>query len=209
MENEGLNSGGDDGNEYYMSFTDIAMLLLVFFIYLYSISSINQSSIEQASNMIKESLGFEDETQATLEEIESNTVYTDNMPKKTDLDNEMMISLNQDLLFIPGSATIKPAGKIYLQKLAEILSFRSVLVIIEGHTDNDPINTYAFPSNWHLSAVRASAVCKIFEQSGIPPSRLKAVGYGQSRPLVENVDAASKKKNRRVEIFLKPIEEGF
>ena len=48
MENEGLNSGGDDGNEYYMSFTDIAMLLLVFFIYLYSISSINQSTIEQA-----------------------------------------------------------------------------------------------------------------------------------------------------------------
>ena len=100
MENEGLNSGGDDGNEYYMSFTDIAMLLLVFFIYLYSISSINQSSIEQASNMIKESLGFEDETQATLEEIESNTVYTDNMPKKTDLDNEMMISFWQCILYV-------------------------------------------------------------------------------------------------------------
>ena len=94
MEEQGLNSGGDDGNEYYMSFTDIAMLLLVFFIYLYSISSINQSTIEQASNMIKESLGFEDNTQTTIEEVESSTVYTENMPKKTDLDNEMMISLN-------------------------------------------------------------------------------------------------------------------
>ena len=209
MEEQGLNSGGDDSNEYYMSFTDIAMLLLVFFIYLYSISSINQSTIEQASNMIKESLGFEDNTQTTIEEVESSTVYTENMPKKTDLDNEMMISLNQDVLFVPGSATIKPAGKIYLEKLAEILSFQNVLIIIEGHTDSDPINTYTFPSNWHLSAVRSSAVCKIFEESGIPSSRLKAVGYGQSRPLVENTDSASKKKNRRVEIYLKPIEEGF
>ena len=81
------------------------------------------------------------------------------------------------------------------------------MIIIEGHTDSDPINTTRFPSNWHLSAVRASAVCKIFEESGIPGSRLKSVGYGQSRPLVKNVDIESKRTNRRVEIFLKPLEE--
>ena len=81
MEEQGLNSGGDDGNEYYMSFTDIAMLLLVFFIYLYSISSINQSTIEQASNMIKESLGFEDNTQTTIEEVERVCLLEEPLPE--------------------------------------------------------------------------------------------------------------------------------
>ena len=206
MDENGL-SGGDDGNEYYMSFTDVAMLLLVFFIYLYSISTINMAEIEQASNMVKESLGFQDNIKSTIEEVDSSTVYTDNMPKQTELDNEMMISLNQDVLFLPGSATIKPTGEVYLQKLAGILKSRNMMIIIEGHTDSDPINTTRFPSNWHLSAVRASAVCKIFEESGIPGSRLKSVGYGQSRPLVKNVDIESKRTNRRVEIFLKPLEE--
>ena len=209
MEDQDLNLHSYDGNDYYMSFTDIAMLLLVFFIYLYSISTVNLSEIEKASIMVKESLGFKDNIQTVIDDVESATVYTDNIPKQTELDNEMMISLNQDVLFLPGSATIKPAGELYLKKLADILISRDVLIIVEGHTDSDPINTTFFPSNWHLSAVRASAVCKIFEESGIKGNRLKSVGYGQSRPIVENSTPANKKINRRVEIYLKPIEEAF
>ena len=208
MEEIDLNSGGDDGNDYYMSFTDISLLLLVFFIYLYSISTINMNEIEQVSNVVKESLGFESLTKSSQDETVETASNISDIPKQTDLDNEMMISLNQDVLFLPGSAMIKPTGEAYLNKLARILKQRDVMIIVEGHTDSDPINTIQFPSNWQLSAVRAAAVCKIFNDAGIPGSRLKAVGFGQSRPLVFGEDPESKKKNRRVEVYLKPLEEG-
>ena len=198
---------GSDGNEVFMSFTDVSMLLLVFFIYMYSISSINTNEIEKMSQSIKESLGFESAEKVTIDDPESTAVYQEINPEDTQLDNEQMIVLQQDVLFKPGSAVIKDAGIRYLQKIAEILQSRDVFIMVEGHTDNSPINTIRFPSNWHLSAVRASAVCKIFEESGIPSSRLKAVGYGQSRPMMENIDEASRKANRRVELYLKPLEE--
>ena len=78
---------------------------------------------------------------------------------------------------------------------------------VEGHTDNIPIQTARFPSNWELSVARAVNVVKYFaEVSNIDPQRLSAVGYGESRPVVANDTPANRMKNRRVEILL--ITEG-
>ena len=74
---------------------------------------------------------------------------------------------------------------------------------VEGHTDNIPIQTARFPSNWELSVARAVNVVKYFaEVSNIDPQRLSAVGYGESRPVAANDTASNRVKNRRVEILL-------
>jgi chemotaxis protein MotB len=81
-------------------------------------------------------------------------------------------------------------------------------VRVEGHTDNVPIHTNRFPSNWELSIARAVSVVKYFVDVGnINPQRLSAVGYGESRPLVPNSSAANLAKNRRVEIVLATEDE--
>lgn len=115
------------------------------------------------------------------------------------------VELKERELFDPGSAALKPTGIKVLDKLAESLKAQPDKAIrVEGHTDDRPIKTGRFPSNWHLSAARATAVVSYLEKQGIPPERLIAVGYGSSQPAVPNSDAESRAQNRRVEIFVIP-----
>jgi chemotaxis protein MotB len=115
------------------------------------------------------------------------------------------VELKERELFDPGSAALKPMGIKVLEKLAESLKAQpDKMIRIEGHTDDRPIQTSRFPSNWHLSAARAIVVVSYLEKRGIPPERLIAVGYGASRPAVPNTDAESRAQNRRVEIFVMP-----
>ena len=74
---------------------------------------------------------------------------------------------------------------------------------MEGHTDNVPMNSARFPSNWELSASRAVAVARYFQGLGLPAERLAATGYGEHRPVADNADPAGRAANRRVEILLK------
>ncbi|QDQ28183.1 flagellar motor protein MotD [Chitinimonas arctica] len=110
------------------------------------------------------------------------------------------IEVNASLLFPVGSATLdgKPAESLAL--IARKLAAGSNLIQIEGHTDNVPIATPQFPSNWELSAARAGTVVRLFEASGVAPGRLVALGYSANRPLGANEDAASRARNRRVTI---------
>jgi chemotaxis protein MotB len=90
-----------------------------------------------------------------------------------------------------------------LDKIADALDKIPYAVRVEGHTDNVPIQTRGFPSNWELSVARAVNVVKYFaEVSNIDPKRLSAVGYGESRPVASNDTRPNRAKNRRVEIFL-------
>jgi chemotaxis protein MotB len=75
-------------------------------------------------------------------------------------------------------------------------------VRVEGHTDNLPIKSSLFPSNWELSAARATAIIRYFESKGMDPRRMSAVGYGEWRPVVRNDSPENRQKNRRVEIFV-------
>ena len=73
---------------------------------------------------------------------------------------------------------------------------------MEGFTDNQPINTVIFPSNWELSTARAAAVVRLFERNGIAASRMAAIGYGEFRPIAENTTETGRAKNRRVVIVV-------
>jgi chemotaxis protein MotB len=113
------------------------------------------------------------------------------------------LSFEDQVLFDFGRADINPAGYKMLNQIAKAIKNVSKPVRVEGHTDNVPIQTRRFPSNWELSVARAVNVVKYFAEVGkMDPHRLSAVGYGDSRPVVANDTASNRAKNRRVEILL-------
>jgi chemotaxis protein MotB len=108
------------------------------------------------------------------------------------------VDIKDSVLFPSGSARIRQEAVEVLTRVAAILADFSNPVRVEGFTDNVPINTPVYPSNWELSSARASSVVRLFEGHGISSSRLSAVGYGEYRPVVANDTAEGRAKNRRV-----------
>jgi chemotaxis protein MotB len=121
----------------------------------------------------------------------------------------IVLTLHNDVLFDEGKTDLKPAGKQALTEVGQTLrtvSARSFQVA--GHTDNLPIKTKDYASNWELSTERAVVVVKFLAQQGVSPGVLSAAGYGEFDPVAPNTDAANRTKNRRIEISLVPnIEE--
>jgi chemotaxis protein MotB len=112
------------------------------------------------------------------------------------------VEIKTDILFPSGSAEIEPAAVEILERLAVILAERPYPIRIEGHTDNRPIKTAQFPSNWELSAARASRIVRLFEQRGITANRMVVAGMGENRPLAENDTEAGRNHNRRVALVI-------
>jgi len=112
------------------------------------------------------------------------------------------VEIKTDILFPSGSAEIGTAAVPILERLAAILAERPYPIRIEGHTDNRPIKTAQFPSNWELSAARASRIVRLFEQSGITSNRMVVAGMGENQPLGENESAAGRNRNRRVAVVI-------
>jgi chemotaxis protein MotB len=112
------------------------------------------------------------------------------------------IDINANVLFAPGDARLGLEAVRALVAVAEILAPSDFPIIIEGHTDNTPISTAQFPSNWELSGVRASSVVRLFIDAGVDPRRLTATGYADQRPIADNATADGKSRNRRVAIMI-------
>lgn len=117
----------------------------------------------------------------------------------------VVISINERLIFKSGSAEIEKESQDKVVKIGKDILSRipDNYMRIEGHTDNVPIKSPKFPSNWELSAARATNVLRILvDQAGINPSLISAVGYGEFTPLVPNTSDANREKNRRVDIVI-------
>lgn len=112
------------------------------------------------------------------------------------------VEINTDILFPSGSDSFSPAALPVLNKLADVLKPFPNPIRVEGHTDDRPIHTAAFPSNWELSAGRAASVVHEFTRDGIDPMRLEIVGLGQYHPVESNATAAGRNANRRVAILI-------
>lgn len=118
------------------------------------------------------------------------------------------IDIRTDLLFDSGSAQLQPrAGHVLKQVAAALAPFTNPLRV-EGYTDDEPIHTQVYPSNWELSAARAANVARLFAENGIDPSRLGILGWGQYRPIADNDSAQGRKRNRRVSIVVLSAGEG-
>jgi chemotaxis protein MotB len=112
------------------------------------------------------------------------------------------VQIKTDILFPSGSAEIQPAAVDVLERLATILVQRPYPIRVEGHTDNRPIRTAQFPSNWELSAARAARIVRLFEQHGIPSNRMVVAGMGENRPVADNDTEAGRNHNRRVALVI-------
>lgn len=112
------------------------------------------------------------------------------------------VEIKTDILFPSGSAEIEPAAIEILERLAAILTERPYPIRIEGHTDNRPIRTVQFPSNWELSAARAARIVRLFEQRGITASRMVVAGMGENQPLADNATPDGRNRNRRVALVI-------
>ena len=119
------------------------------------------------------------------------------------IDGDIVITIPDQVLFNSGDAAIKPEALPFLQGLSNAMIELDRQVRIEGHTDNVPIRTVQFPSNWELSATRAVIVVRVLsELYGVPGEHLAALGYADSRPLTQNLNPEQRSKNRRVEVII-------
>lgn len=112
------------------------------------------------------------------------------------------IDLRSSLLFDSGDAELSNGALTVLGRIATILRGHGYAVRVEGFTDNRPISTSRFPSNWALSAARAAAVVQLFIEEGIPPFQLMAAGYGEFQPVADNGTAEGRARNRRVVLMV-------
>ncbi|MDQ6964979.1 MAG: flagellar motor protein MotB [Mariprofundales bacterium] len=120
---------------------------------------------------------------------------------------QIRLQMNAQLLFAPGSDQLKPAGLAAVHKLVKLLLDSGSKIDVEGHSDNIPINTARFHSNWALAAARAVSVVEELINAGIPTDRLHASSYGDTRPIASNGSPEGRAKNRRVEFVLEMGQE--
>ncbi|MDR1538721.1 MAG: OmpA family protein [Clostridiales bacterium] len=115
----------------------------------------------------------------------------------------LVVSLNDTVLFDLGSSSIKPEARNELIQIGEALNAVDNYIRVEGHTDNLPISTGRYASNWELSAERATNVVRLLiDAAGVSPQKLSAVGYAEYKPVSDNSTSEGRAKNRRVDIIL-------
>ncbi len=232
-ESEGSNTAG-----WLTTFNDLVTLLMVFFVLLFTMSTVDSRKMQDFKYALQSGLGIlktgrkvsisvkktqpVDDMSHIMTQAEGKQnkqgssrpgdKLIDQIRQLTEADLDIQVththqgtrlSFEDQVLFDFGRAAINPAGFTMLDQIAKAIQKVPKRVRVEGHTDNVPIQTRRFPSNWELSVARAVNVVKYFaEVSNIDPHRLSAVGYGESRPVVANDTASNRVKNRRVEILL-------
>ena len=219
-------------NKWMVTFADLVTLILVFFILLFSMSNIDNIKFKQLVNSLglSESNGvnasiieFESsshpreknnekgvsnksaelnrillQVQQYLEKNNLQEVITANRDKRG-----VVLVLQEQMLFETGEAEILKKGYPFLNELGELFTTIPNQIKIEGYTDNRPIKTYRYPSNWELSTARASSVIRYFTANyDLKSEQFIAIGYGEAKPVVENTSEANMQKNRRVEIII-------
>jgi len=219
---------------WILTLADLMILLLVFFVLLYSMSTMSLNKFKRVLMSIQISLGETEppigildltggqgilDKKVSIEDLTGiksrHHTILKNIIRFVDRDrlgefisvdargDKIMIRIKGKVLFNSGAAELNPEGEPILDGIIEIIDeFFEYKVNIKGYTDNVPIATKQFPSNWELSAIRATTVLKYLIDGGIDPHRLTATGYGELLPLVPNDSSENRAQNRRVEFVL-------
>ena len=230
------------GSRWEIVYSGFVLILLCFFIMLSSFSTMQEGKVMQfvksfvtAVSILPSGTKFEPglavvsdsaDMVATKSELAKifqtleQLAYEFNLEKEINLvltREGLVMRMSEHMLFGLGSADIAAEALPLLQKVGAIISKTAYLIRIEGHTDNLPIHTERYPSNWELSTARAVNVLRYFiKNHNVDPRRLAAEGFSEFHPVAANDTAENREKNRRVEIiFIKkerpktPIEEIF
>ena len=121
-------------------------------------------------------------------------------------DEWIEVNIKASVLYPSGSSTLSTDARTILAKVSDILKDKPNPIHVEGYTDNVPIETVQFPSNWELSAARAASVVRYFEQRGVNPAQLAAVGYGEHHPVADNNTEDGRSRNRRIALVISKTE---
>ncbi|MCH8842176.1 MAG: OmpA family protein [SAR324 cluster bacterium] len=192
------------------SYGDMVTLLLTFFILLFSFCKVDVEKFKSVAESFKPTPPG---TPFFLEGKESVLEGVAAAVETTELSDEVYVTIDErgvvvafkdSALFEPASARILPRGQKTLDRFARLLYGLPNDVTIEGHTDDQPIKTAQFPSNWELSAARAGSVARFFEDNGVKGQRMEVIGRGPYNPRFANDTPAKRSLNRRVEVIIKP-----
>lgn len=215
----------EDNHRWVVSYADFITLLFAFFVVMYAISSVNDSKYKSLSEGMKSAFNKKDQNKATQstdnlkdgpEEKQTKGTYKDGLDdlnkslseledsdfKVNRQEGWVEIDIKAGSLFDSGSSDIKPEALIKLMKLAGKIKDLHFPVVVEGYTDNVPIETPQYPSNWELSAARAATVGRILNNFGIANHRILVTGYGEQYPVTANDTEAGRSQNRRVNILI-------
>ncbi len=206
--------------DWLTTYADAITLLMAFFVMLVSFSKIDLPAFEEAMAGIKNELGKEEAPKRPMFNLAQNLnaileeVQIDQDEVETGFDQAgVVIEFESGSFFKPGSAELLPTAEKILVEIAYELAqppYDLYFVDVEGHTDDVPIDTPRFPSNWELSTARATGVVRFLISADVPPDRLKASGYADVKPKFPNKDLfgeplpENRKKNRRISIRLHP-----
>lgn len=220
----------EGGEAWLLPYSDLMTLLLAVFIVLFAVSQVDQAKAKDMSEAFTEEMMTQSYIISKLNEQEavkneSSAVGKSELQKMEELKAELdaklqsedlavavttsidkrglVISFNNAIIFEPGSAEIKKENEDILLEIAEMLHIMDNYIRIEGHTDNVPMNSESYRSNWDLSAARAANVVRQFtSKTNLSPEKLIAVGYGEYRPVEDNSTDEGRAKNRRIDIIV-------
>lgn len=238
MAREKKKSEGLSGNEWMATYSDTVTLLMTFFVLLFILTSQNNESASKVavealngggSSILQfdlydgevpiiggesdiEGEGVLTKKEQTFKEAKdflSNNEELKDIVTIEDNERGVLVQLKDNILFESASSQLREDSKMILNKVSDLISNLDNDILVEGHTDNIPINTYDFPSNWELSAARAVNVVRYFvEAKGLDPTRFSASGYGEYHPVAPNDTYENMAKNRRVNILIIISQEG-
>ncbi len=207
----------DDMNWWMITLSDLTLLLLGFMVAWYSIEKkthIMQQPPAVAKSAIKEPAAIvtptnderNSEDWKTLQDEMERFIEDAGLAKDVSVESthsDLLVSLRDTVPFASGKAELRARALPVLEKVVSlVLGHPQIFLEISGHTDGIPIATGVFPSNWELSAVRASRVARYLIEKGIHPSRIAVQGYANQRPKVPDSNIRNRRTNRRVEIRL-------
>jgi chemotaxis protein MotB len=150
---------------------------------------------------------YEEESMQSIEKAIEQDVKQEGMQgvQAFETDRGLVIRFDDDYLFKPGSAALLPNSKANLDKIGAEIARKFILhnMRIEGHTDNQPMKSTLYPSNWELSSARSSTIIRYFiDRFAFMPSIFTAIGFADTRPIADNSTTSGRAKNRRVEILI-------
>ena len=207
-----------DTNAWLATYGDMITLLMCFFVIFFSISEVNIALFEDLKNGFESDItNKETKSPISLLAKQLDSIYDNPVDDNLDVEVELInrginIKLASNDLFRSGDAQLSRSGRKTVDDISNsllgIVERYNLTCDIEGHTDDTPIRSYKFPSNWELSASRAANVVRQMIDSGIPKDQSRAIGFADIKPIIEPRDSTgslvkgARAINRRVEIVI-------
>ena len=206
----------EENDDWQISFADMVLQLMCFFVLIAAASVVDTEQYKIVAKSMESAMGvksaIEEKKERDLQSIRQDLQVIINTEQNAAAfetrTNAVALGLKENVLFPSGKADLNESAYATLRKIVGSLTNIKYRITIEGHTDNVPIQSTQFPSNWELSSARACAVARLFIDTGFPKDRVQVLGLADTKPLFPNTDEKgqslpeNQSKNRRVVILI-------